>query len=282
MTFKPAIARILCQASADAYKVHDSGANLVLRASDTDTVATITHVADGDGVGPGPSVIVAFRGTTDLRNWLTDLDARMLPWDQAQELPVHRGFLEAWLSIREDVIYALRDIPLTKVWFTGHSLGGALAMLASYDLRYGPNVSAGLYTFGQPRVGGRQFAKLYNLLLRDRAWRVVHREDLVPHVPWLLGRYAHAGAEAWYERNDPHSVMIDRTFAQYAVADLSAAADVLLRDSRDIGRWIGDHEISNYLALFPKCHDLFPPEAPCNAGPIPESSAPEAEKGMKA
>jgi predicted lipase len=46
----------------------------------------------------------------------------------------------------------------------GHSLGGALAVLAAYDIRaaahaLGIDLRVTCYTFGQPRVGNHAFAK---------------------------------------------------------------------------------------------------------------------------
>ncbi len=55
----------------------------------------------------------------------------------------------------------------------------------------------GVYTFGQPRVGDRHFAESYNLLLRAGTFRFTNGSDLVPWIPFLLGRYRHAGNEVF-------------------------------------------------------------------------------------
>ena len=58
---------------------------------------------------------------------------------------------------------------------------------------------AGVYTFGQPRVGDSTFRECYNFSgLMGRTFRVVHADDIVPRVPWLLGAYRHAGHEVFY------------------------------------------------------------------------------------
>ena len=58
---------------------------------------------------------------------------------------------------------------------------------------------AGIYTFGQPRVGDWRFRDSYNSCeLLGRTFRVVHGDDFVPRVPWLLGWYRHAGREAFF------------------------------------------------------------------------------------
>ncbi|XP_066310867.1 phospholipase A1-Igamma1, chloroplastic-like [Miscanthus floridulus] len=70
-----------------------------------------------------------------------------------------------------------------RVTVTGHSLGGALAMLATRDAAVAhPDVHVSAVTFGAPRVGNRAFYD--GVTSRDvRALRVVVRHDVVPSVP---------------------------------------------------------------------------------------------------
>lgn len=44
---------------------------------------------------------------------------------------------------------------------TGHSLGGALAILAAADIKSVGHKVDEVYTFGQPRVGNVAFSKWY-------------------------------------------------------------------------------------------------------------------------
>ncbi len=131
---------------------------------------------------------VAFRGTQvfsdpSLADVLSNLWIRRVPWDPGK---VHRGYREALLDIARELkrpLYAGRR-PLS---FTGHSLGGALATLAS-TLPPGPSAT---YTFGAPRVGDRAFAgALRNLT------RIVHADDFVPRYPLPFG-YRHGG-RVWH------------------------------------------------------------------------------------
>uniref|UniRef100_A0A914QP68 Fungal lipase-like domain-containing protein n=1 Tax=Panagrolaimus davidi TaxID=227884 RepID=A0A914QP68_9BILA len=70
--------------------------------------------------------------------------------------------------------------------FTGHSLGAALAALAALKtvvtgLR--PDGSRiHLVTFGEPRVGNIVLAQKFDQIL-PYAFRVVHADDIVPHLP---------------------------------------------------------------------------------------------------
>ena len=132
--------------------------------------------------------VVAFRGTQvfadpSLADMLSNLWFRRRPWDPGR---VHRGYREALLDIVQELkrpLYSGRR----PLYFTGHSLGGALATLAS-TLAPGPSAT---YSFGAPRVGDGAFARgLTNLV------RVVHGADLAPRYPLPLG-YRHGG-QAWH------------------------------------------------------------------------------------
>jgi pimeloyl-ACP methyl ester carboxylesterase len=132
-------------------------------------------------------LVLAFRGTepkrlADLR---TDLNLAMttVKGDTDEEPRVHSGFLNAFLPVRDrinEVIRAHSDLP---VFVTGHSLGGALAVVAT---RYIANRSEGAcYTFGAPRIGNEMFFdQIYTPL-----YRVVNASDGVPAIPppgWMM------------------------------------------------------------------------------------------------
>ena len=133
--------------------------------------------------------ILSFRGTekddpSDLRS---DLEAMLrntkggFPWDSQDGVLVHEGFARAlnqvWNPAR-DLLTAYRAAhPRSPVFFTGHSLGAALATLAFSRFKDEP---AGLHTLGCPRTGNAAFCKLISN--RDVV-RVVDGNDLVTQVP---------------------------------------------------------------------------------------------------
>ena len=79
------------------------------------------------------------------------------------------------------------------IYLTGHSLGGALALVASAALggssSFGDRIAA-VYTFGAPRVGKSNFSEI----VKAPHYRVINSGDIVPLVPpnWILG-YVHTG-----------------------------------------------------------------------------------------
>ena len=80
-----------------------------------------------------------------------------------------------------------------SIWFTGHSLGGALAILAAATLHIQSKEDGvhGIYTFGQPRLGNPEFAKSYNAELREKTYRVVNNNDIIARIPTI--NYQHVG-----------------------------------------------------------------------------------------
>ncbi|KAL4426077.1 hypothetical protein ABPG77_002663, partial [Micractinium sp. CCAP 211/92] len=66
-----------------------------------------------------------------------------------------------------------------------HSLGGALAVLASQQIsRAHPRSKQTVYTFGCPRVGNSTFAAMFNDAIPD-AWAIVNRGDPICTLPKL-------------------------------------------------------------------------------------------------
>lgn len=131
-------------------------------------------------------VVLAFRGSTTMQDWLTDLKFTQAK-TKSTGLPgrVHRGFVraldEGWPRIAE--LLARADKAGKTIWITGHSLGGGLSHIAAMRAAAEGIPIAGIYTFASPRVGDDGFVKAYDEQYRGRSYRVVNVEDMVPHVP---------------------------------------------------------------------------------------------------
>ncbi len=116
-----------------------------------------------------PWIIVAFRGTADGGDVWVDLNypTKAFMNEGFGWGVVHGGFYDAYLSVADlldekTTVTASPDAP--RIWVTGHSLGGALASvataesLARIDQGWTTNL-AGMATFGSPRVGDTTFYK---------------------------------------------------------------------------------------------------------------------------
>ncbi len=82
---------------------------------------------------------------------------------------------------------------------------GALATIAVAGLVDNSIDVAGVYTFGQPRVGDRTFVSQLNSRTKGKIFRFVNNNDLVPHVPppfsvWNPTRfYGHVGKATYFD-----------------------------------------------------------------------------------
>lgn len=119
---------------------------------------------------------------------------------------IHYGFLQAYKSIQDALHRAIKLLSEDlsdkySFYFTGHSLGGALATLAAVDMQKRYNLDGNrvcMMSFGAPKVGNMNFAKVFNELVPN-AFRIVNDKDAIAHLPESNGdfsalfRYAHAG-----------------------------------------------------------------------------------------
>jgi triacylglycerol lipase len=108
------------------------------------------------------------------------------------EIGVHGGFQEALNSVWGDVsnwLESYRDKnPISPIFFTGHSLGAALATLAIARFNRG---GAALYTFGSPRAGNKPFCDQVGSKADLRIYRFVDKQDFVTTVPPRDMFYSH-------------------------------------------------------------------------------------------
>jgi pimeloyl-ACP methyl ester carboxylesterase len=124
--------------------------------------------------------VLSFRGSdpVTLPTWVTDAVVRLVECGE-YEVRVHQGFSavlrHTWAKV-ESLLDEARDKPL---FLTGHSMGGALAVLTACRLAKMGRPPTAVYTFGAPRVGDRVFCSRYVL----PTYRVVNRLDLVPELP---------------------------------------------------------------------------------------------------
>jgi hypothetical protein len=196
----------------------------------------------------GKTAILAFRGTDpgDFINVLTDAQVMLRAFRKGR---VHSGFYLSvevvWDEIHE-ALTAARDGKavvtdnggtlalqngLESLYVTGHSLGGAMAVLAAARL-FGDGYEdirgkiKGIYTFGQPMVGDRDFANVCEEDFRGRFYRHVFENDVMPHLPPRSGlKYAHAGGEYRMSKNDVRWRYTDEASAR---ASLTAGATSVL------------------------------------------------------
>ncbi len=188
------------------------------------------------------ALVIAFRGTEagSLEDWVSNLDNRAFPHIYGH---VHQGFWESleqvWLPLLEQVMRF--EKPTQKVWFCGHSQGGALAMLAARRfLEIGKQVQ-GVYTYGQPKLGDMLFAANYDSLLRERTFRIYNEDDSVVKNPPKLYQ---AGIGVRLDKNGGFQLEYERLMLESGGDSLLSLLDSLFEYATD---GLAAHRMQAYL-----------------------------------
>lgn len=147
----------------------------------TDTQAFITHTSE--------YALIAIRGTSEAADFLRDVDALQVPFEQG-EGRVHRGFYRAAIKAFDFAMSYLDQFNHSKTLIIcGHSLGGAIALILAEMLRRtSKDFAIQLYTYGAPRAGDATFTRNAAELIHHR---IVNHDDLIPNapLPWMNPRY---------------------------------------------------------------------------------------------
>ena len=216
--------------------------------------------------------VLSFRGTevTELTDIQTDLRKRLIPFPQqlkvlsdglsngkqnasasANDLiemlkvQVHEGFATGLGSIWKPLTEALSKVASKPLLITGHSLGGALAVLAAFALRRPePHFDIiGLYTFGQPRVGNQAFAEACDRMLRPLHWRVVNHRDVVPRLAPRAMDYRHTGRVLYFGADGRASVDPSNWFQLVDRFPIDPRTDW----NSQFREFVSDHFMAGYL-----------------------------------
>jgi len=167
------------------------------------------------------AIFVVFRGSESKpQDWINNINHRMFPvpthLGRPEGVRVHRGFWSS-LNSRYDEIAAKTKSLWTnnqKIFLTGHSLGGALALLCAHRFaRAEPMTVGGVYTFGGPRVGNDKFRIAYGRHVKGPTFRWVNNKEFAAYLPvsdnfGIDETYFHVGQLNFIEPDG--SVTLDR------------------------------------------------------------------------
>ena len=223
--------------------------------SDSENDTICATVAEGDGT----------EGARNMKEPLVPQLLHQQPGNrkrsiiEAPECPnctVHSGFMTSWRNTRCIVVphveKALEDHPGYELVLVGHSLGGAVAALASLEFQargWDPHVT----TFGEPRVGNlalnhfidRRFSLSNTTTVEDAKYRrVTHVDDPVPLLPLEEWGYKMHAGEIFISKA---SLPPGRADLKHCIGDedpscINDAPNTSLDDVPDVEVDVNDHQ----------------------------------------
>jgi hypothetical protein len=171
----------------------------------------IGFIAKKDNLSSIPDIYICWRGTVTGSEWVSDLDFKKTTCSFLKNgEKVHEGFQNVYTlgydqlgdsrpspqKVVLDYLELIKETtPDYNLWITGHSLGGALAVINICDIVVNNyNKNAKMYNFAGPKVGDSAFATTFekyigtgccntNALNNCCSWRVVNTNDEVPKAP---------------------------------------------------------------------------------------------------
>ena len=194
---------------------------------------------------------MTFRGTDStmknaekLKDWLDNFKAFSKKTSYGE---FHTGFCDSfedvWGQLQDDY-KSLHQKEPRPLFFTGHSLGGAMASIAAAK-RVGkdePFTSA--YTFGQPRAMTRETAQMLNWECGKRVFRFQNNNDIVSRLPARLMGYSHVGTFV-YIKKDGELDHEPGLWLQF-LDSMEGILERVQKDEVDEG-FFSDHSMDNYL-----------------------------------
>ena len=186
---------------------------------------------------------IVVRGTSNLVNIRSDVDYNKVVESRLQ-VPLHKGFADAALEVYRFAKPLLK--PDYEIRISGHSLGGAAAVIVLMLLKEDGYKLGQAMTFGQPKVTNRDGARKYGSL---PLLRFVNANDPVPLLPPFElfavldeGPYRHFGPEVVLEEGSKYRYYSDHQAGTMSV--LSFWNNLKNISTNDIP----EHFMSTYLA----------------------------------
>ena len=118
-------------------------------------------------------IYIVIRGTSTTSEFYHDIQIVQTDFGEGR---VHTGFYLIYNKIKDDVFHILKRLltQTTKIYIIGHSLGGALGILLSYDLYRQYNNDILLYTLATPYCINKDIS---NVLKNITIYRIENEYD---------------------------------------------------------------------------------------------------------
>lgn len=149
------------------------------------------------------AIVLAFRGSNDINDWISNIHVEPVVTLHGT---IHSGFYKEYEKLAPLFEPDINNAEARTIFLTGHSLGGALALITACFFR---QLNPVVITFGSPRVGTTLFNSKVSTL---RYIRWINGSDKICRLP--VRKYSHCGIERrlqfpWYKRltnRSPHHI----------------------------------------------------------------------------
>lgn len=188
---------------------------------------------------------VSIRGTSNSHNALQDIN---FVKDKSYRLGIemHTGFHRTAEMIADDLLSRLDKTWTT--WVTGHSLGGAEALIVSWYLDYSGHTIAECITFGQPKVTDSHGIR--KMRGKIKLTRVVNETDVVALVPPAgthMNRYAHLGDMIKLLDDGKYCYLSEPDSLNFGVNSFWLWSARESFSFYEMGKELPDHYMTNYI-----------------------------------
>ena len=163
---------------------------------------------------------------------------------------VHGALDEIWTPLYSAVDEAIQEAE-RPLWITGHSLGGALALLAAWRFQRNFLEVDEIVTFGAPMIGNQAAADAFQKAFAAKISRYVNLEDpvpLLPSVSLLANPYVHCPTEVALSAAQAVASALDALKEKTGAAADSVMDASLIEDVWGaVQERISSHFIDHYL-----------------------------------
>ena len=188
------VANLMLELSDIAYKSPVDARKLIAELGFPASESINAGAMQGYVIDAGDDAIIALRGTENHEyDLLQDLRFLKVKTDHGS---MHGGFVNGYDPMHDQVLQLLEQFETKRVWITGHSLGGALAIANAYRISMRDQYPiAGVMTFGQPKVVRADIADFLSKKLEGKYVFFVNQMDPITR---LINPYQHFGHMVWW------------------------------------------------------------------------------------
>lgn len=144
-------------------------------------------------------LIISVRGTDGLADAMTNINVDLVDGVGGR---VHDGFNTSASRLWKSVMEVIAHRGQRSLFITGHSLGaGIAAILTARLVQQKHEPVNGLYVYGMPRAGDKEFARNFDITFGTRTFRFVNNNDIVSRTPFRSMGYAHVGIFIYFDEH---------------------------------------------------------------------------------